>query len=313
MGSKEPHKPRAKPESPPRCPRCAYDQSGEVARWKESCPLEGVCTECGHVLNWAMVLCPEKYNLAWLPEHATTWRGRMWRSVKLMPRVSFFPRKFWRATGVDARVGAGGLVVYALVAILLPRFLMAIMASLDEFLALHSPSPWGTLTFGGAMTHFAFNLALPRSSWGEPLELGWVFAALLMHLSFGAMFLVLPDTRKHAKLRFAHVARSVVYGITWLSAVELLGALVALGDSVDWFGDFQIAGIWLSYRVENFYINGWPPLLAVVWILAWWRGAIVNGWKLHRGVWLWLLLSIIALIAGLLGMVILTFVRMLFQ
>ncbi len=42
----------------PTCPKCGYDQSGEIATWESQCPLEGRCPECGFDFVWADVMDP---------------------------------------------------------------------------------------------------------------------------------------------------------------------------------------------------------------------------------------------------------------
>lgn len=44
------------PRHTPRCPRCGYDQSGEVQTWRSACPLHGRCPECGLEFRWRYVL-----------------------------------------------------------------------------------------------------------------------------------------------------------------------------------------------------------------------------------------------------------------
>jgi len=39
-----------------RCPHCGYDLSGGAAAWGESCPLEGVCSECGRRIRWGVAI-----------------------------------------------------------------------------------------------------------------------------------------------------------------------------------------------------------------------------------------------------------------
>lgn len=77
-----------------RCPRCGYDQRGVLATWAESCPLQGVCSECGLDLEWSRVLQPEKYELQWCVEFV--------RRTSAMPRAcvttwlrSWLPWRFW--------------------------------------------------------------------------------------------------------------------------------------------------------------------------------------------------------------------------
>lgn len=68
------------------CPRCDYDLMGEVESWKEKCPLEGRCPECGLELAWHELLSATHTTPHWSFEHARTRRGRafvgtVWRAV----------------------------------------------------------------------------------------------------------------------------------------------------------------------------------------------------------------------------------------
>lgn len=40
------------------CPKCDYDLGGIRASWRESCPLRGVCPECGFQFNWGHLITP---------------------------------------------------------------------------------------------------------------------------------------------------------------------------------------------------------------------------------------------------------------
>ena len=76
-----------------RCPRCGYDQRGAISTWTESCPLNGVCSECGLEWRWAEVFNPRLHRPRWCVEY-----GRViafpWRCVKTLC-VSFWPWRFW--------------------------------------------------------------------------------------------------------------------------------------------------------------------------------------------------------------------------
>ncbi len=45
--------------STPSCPRCGYDLPGTIASWTHSCPLRGVCSECGTNFDWVLVFNPK--------------------------------------------------------------------------------------------------------------------------------------------------------------------------------------------------------------------------------------------------------------
>ena len=69
------------------CPRCGYDQRGEVATWGDAWPLSGTCTECGLEFEWGPVLAPEKFEPAWCVEYAESRFGFLRNSSKT----------FWRS------------------------------------------------------------------------------------------------------------------------------------------------------------------------------------------------------------------------
>jgi hypothetical protein len=83
------------PEESTACPRCGYDLRGTVATWEDSCPLSGVCTECGLELSWAEVLVPEKYEPRWCIEFEPRKR-RLFRAAIATLARSFVPWRFWR-------------------------------------------------------------------------------------------------------------------------------------------------------------------------------------------------------------------------
>ncbi len=109
----------------PRCPRCGYDQRGEIERWGTQCPLVGVCTECGLELDWSQILRPELYEPRWCVEFA----GRR-RSIPLACVRTFFrslrPFKFWRRMRMAFPVRGRRLAIY--VASLFVPFMLAYLA-----------------------------------------------------------------------------------------------------------------------------------------------------------------------------------------
>ena len=72
--------PPTKPRSPI-CPKCGYDQSGEITTWVTQCPLEGTCPECGYALYWSDVVNPSRIRLPWFVEHAESKRGLLRRTI----------------------------------------------------------------------------------------------------------------------------------------------------------------------------------------------------------------------------------------
>ena len=101
------------------CPRCGYDQRGGVATWSESCPLEGICTECGLHITWSEVLQPEKFEPRWCVEFVS----RIWRMPRASMRTlirSFWPWGFWSRLKMSHSIRPLRLLIYILWLLLLP-------------------------------------------------------------------------------------------------------------------------------------------------------------------------------------------------
>lgn len=73
-----------------RCPRCGYHLRGVMETWRDSCPLDGTCSECGLAFDWARVCCPGKFVPLWCIEYE---RGpRAWWGTA---RRLVLPWVFW--------------------------------------------------------------------------------------------------------------------------------------------------------------------------------------------------------------------------
>lgn len=95
------------------CPRCGYDQRGPIATWTESCPLQGTCSECGLVFNWAEVLMPEKFEPQWCVEFVPRRRSIPWVCVKTYFR-SFWPWGFWSRLKMSQPIRSWRLAAYVI-------------------------------------------------------------------------------------------------------------------------------------------------------------------------------------------------------
>jgi hypothetical protein len=87
----------------PLCPRCGYDQSGEVARWKESCPTRGICVECGLDLEWGVLMTPGRGIVPGFVEHEAGWWGAFiaaWRTTGW----ALVPQRLWSRVRLEAPV-----------------------------------------------------------------------------------------------------------------------------------------------------------------------------------------------------------------
>ncbi len=134
----------------PRCARCGYDLSGDVESWEESCPVAGVCSECGLEFLWADALRTDRQELHWQFEHTKQW----WNIRKAWGTVirALFPWQFWRKVQVRHEVRGKRLVLWLLVCI----GSVWIVAGAFGFTA----TAWTTLASGASVPNF---VSLQRS------------------------------------------------------------------------------------------------------------------------------------------------------
>jgi hypothetical protein len=99
------------PPTTPICPKCGYDQSGEIATWETKCPLEGRCPECGVVLSWGVLFEPMIHDLGWYAEHARS-VGQMAKRTVSTVRMLLIPSRYWDRVGLGSRVRTGRLIAW---------------------------------------------------------------------------------------------------------------------------------------------------------------------------------------------------------
>ena len=319
----------------PICPKCGYDQSGEIATWESVCPLNGRCPECGLEFGWADVLDPSRVELAWYVEHAKT----PWQMVRrTIPTLWYllFPNRYWRRLGMEAPrsvkryvlwvgammlglhlISAGALVATSHV------YVLNMNASTQAAIA-QSPrfqSQWKQLMYDDSGVDYWWpligeSILFPAINNSFHYAEVSVIAGGLGMLIFGistmwfVLFSAFPTTRKRSKLRLAHVVRAmVVCGVLPMLVFEIgrvFDVLLFLGET------------WTP-------MNGVEPVLmgigaaGAVWLLIWiqwfWFSAVWIWWKVKAN-WFEMFLvmlasffgiviaAIIMLILGAIGMVI---------
>lgn len=91
------------------CPRCGYDLRGEVRRWRETCPVNGQCTECGLAFRWVEVLQRDRQSPNWWVEAQQARRFFLVRVV-YTTGASCWPPFFWRRVQMRHRARWRGLI-----------------------------------------------------------------------------------------------------------------------------------------------------------------------------------------------------------
>lgn len=92
------------------CPRCGYDLEGARAAWKDSCPLTGVCSECGYGFEWADVLIARRRRIMRHYEHAHRW----WRidAASRTLTLALIPHLYWRVHRLHTDVVPRRLLIW---------------------------------------------------------------------------------------------------------------------------------------------------------------------------------------------------------
>ncbi|MDY7109611.1 MAG: hypothetical protein SYC29_13335 [Planctomycetota bacterium] len=233
--------------TPVRCPRCGYDLRGEIASWGRSCPLEGVCAECGLEIAWRELLNPVLIKPRWCVEYAgSSWRvpGRAVRTLMAMCWPWYFWRSLRMVHEIRWRRVRGCLLFWAFALYLL-------FCACHAALMFSQWSAWG-LRMPAKLAHpldVLMAAVLPASDslpWKGVSALSpcdvlveiWVPVVIVpvlpfavIHLLSASGFVTLPVSRRRARVRWAHIGRILLYGLGWfvpVIALTLLG--VALSE-----------------------------------------------------------------------------------
>lgn len=287
---------------PPRitCPRCAYDLSGSVAAWVDSCPVRGTCPECGLTYRWAHVFNPDLLRLPRFVEHAKGFR-QFARWALLTWLWALLPWVFWSRVELHHRtrpwVMAAWLLFIAL-ACRVPK------AALEYFYG--AATGWVSLNDWSLLNPLTVPVISIRGSFArlpkiDPMWDAWPSSACWL-LTFVALFpvllLLMPISMSRATIRPAHVLRATIFSAAW----PLLYLLQELAFDIVFFVHLELTPPAQLVNAWRFYptlepIREWTFQIIVVggvaWGMLWWLLALVKGWKLRHGALAWALLMFI--------------------
>ncbi|MCC6661345.1 MAG: hypothetical protein IT437_10715 [Phycisphaerales bacterium] len=196
----------------PLCPRCGYDQTGLIATWLASCPLEFVCTECGACIPAAWLFEPGP---RWSIEHA---RRRFVMRWALTTLVALLPTTLWRGLRPNDKAPPYRLLWMAIAWLGLLHAVSAlslvVSAALMTGAGVGGPfgeGPAVTLrTLGWPYDQYFTVPTGPGSTFSDPVY-GFVEIAALPHLMMaGVLLLTAPSVRCAGR---RHLVRALVYSL----------------------------------------------------------------------------------------------------
>ncbi len=266
-----------------RCPRCGYDQDGVVASWRETCPLTGVCSECGLSFRWRD-LCNPTYMRTKLFEHAIRHRAHSFMRTLVLIHA---PRRFWRHLRMEHWIDASRLVAFVGLSMLALGLLGAALFA-AELLAvwIHAgESPADGLE-----------------------ELGWevdgrdaAAAVVLLVAQFGIMplsFLLVLESLHRAKVRWMHIVRIWAYSLPLMMWLLTLSLLATYGGVWVYSADIEPFG-YSAWRLSEHMFDAAPllgALLAPAVLLTWWTIGVRRYVRLEHGLLVGLLLTTITVL-----------------
>lgn len=280
----------------PDCPRCGYDLTGQIATWKDECPVTGTCPECGLVARWYTVLLQEDHP-NWFVEKRVdggTSRRVLDMAFRFMPRAvrTFIrlglPHRFWRHIPLGGTISLWRAALFPIALLFLWQLFSwpaqlwwavtrIVTASNSGLMTWEVPatllidsfvSPWFLIgrEWGGGNVPVVWSpLAGLRATGLVPLAIA-VAAPLLL--------LALSSSRAMSKVRAAHVIRVGIYGLWPLLLIMSVFALAAieamvLGVTRAPRATRVMYGVYAeSPSLEPAGFSDWAPAVSQLWSMS---------------------------------------------
>lgn len=267
----------------PICPRCGYDQSGEVARWEVMCPTRGTCPECGTGFQWAEVFDPSRHGIPWFVEHADSVRAMAARTGPTLWRMAA-PWVFWSRVPVQRATSPGRVFGWLLLltaichaASWLPvaaflaggsRSMSYGWSGLATVVRESPPAQIGVDLVNGLIWPFHYWTMLGYTMTADLSIVVALFIPLWIGVCWSLLLTILPTTRRLARLRPAHFVRALAIqaGVLVLAGTVLRVIYAASEHFFFHFADTVTLWVWLGL---------------FVWSLAWWTCALRIGWGIR--------------------------------
>ena len=290
-------------DDPVRCPRCGYDQYGEIAQWTDRCPLESTCTECGLRIRWTDVLSPRRRGPRWCVEYAAGVRSFLGRGVCTL-LLAYWPWRFWSSLKMTHEIRWRGIAGLWVILLVLGYVLFCLGQVVIAWSHWSASTPWGGFrvqslnlwdylrVFLLPFTDWAPSWRLPGGGWGaggagimnSPRDfIGWhwnwipyvVVTLVAFQVCCAATFLTLPVSRRVAKVRWAHIYRVALYGL--LLATTPFALMMVSTSLMAYPGRTMNAFLIVIALVPT----GLAWLLPV-WFVFWWSAATGRYLKMRH-------------------------------
>ncbi len=264
----------------PECPRCAYDLSGETARWETQCPLTGICSECGLAFGWRDVLHPRHSAPRWFIE--TSPRFRLWLIVRTW-FASLVPARFWRDVKIENPISVRRLVVFGLVTACALYATCSAAAILDLITSYRMQGPRGLsitdqiaffLAPDGPRPRLVRRLILPFAHGGrDTFPMPWLWIVVLWTALMPVSFFLLGTSLHRARVKRTHLLRGAIYTASTLPLAFLLANAAWFNEQSYWHSAF-------SWRVREYllvigrYVLVGTPALYALWFVWTWHAFV---------------------------------------
>lgn len=304
------------------CPRCGYDQAGVLATWdgEGSCPMSGLCSECGLEFLWRDVLNP----LYWREE--TVYEQAEAHLVRAFVRTWWLacrPWKLWKKVTMVQPLRPDRLKRVLLFGTLGAHIagcvlLMVVFAASSGALVGWPSGKWRYHPVKAEVIHAALPVlgesidSLDRwpgfANWGfAGQELVAMLSLLTPVVLMPLTWLLVPTTLERCGVLKRHLVRIWVYTVVPLGAVltapmaVLLMAWTALGllfPTGRWGGWPEVRGTAFGAVVEEMIEERWRWMPRLVW--AWL--VLCQGWAFKRYLKLpraWFVAVMLSVVTGL--------------
>ncbi|MEM9166025.1 MAG: hypothetical protein AAGB48_03265 [Planctomycetota bacterium] len=218
----------------PACPRCGYDQSGLLATYRQACPIEATCSECGCHFAWRDVHIAAEAP-SWLVERRTPgWYRRapgtalralnpfaFLRSVRMEHTVSV-PRLIGWLAVLYLLTGAGRAAVrfVQLVALQPNSKLLGSDAMLD--FALHATLPFARVGFVEFQRFSSALFHIDIEYHADSVIHPYVTIALATAATSWLLFLIPWHALQSKKILKRHTLRLSIYGLPGLMLITVV-------------------------------------------------------------------------------------------